>query len=156
MYTGAREDEIIQLTKEDIKFSEEYNTWYIDFNINGDKNIKTIYSIRRVPIHKTLEPELLEYIKHIRKDLFKINTANFSKKFSDFKTKLGYPKSKKVFHSFRHTLSNEIKQNLTDNVLLNELTGHSQDKASKMSETYTNKFNLKILAEHLNKVKYDL
>ena len=156
MYTGARESEIIQLTKDDIKFSEEYNTWYLDFNINDDKFIKTISSIRRVPIHKTLEPELLEYIKPIRKNLFTIKTANFAKKFSDYKTKLGYPKSKKVFHSFRHTLSNELKQNLTDNVLLNEITGHAQDKAAKMSETYTNKYTLDILMEHLNKVKYNL
>ena len=154
MYTGAREDEIIQLTKEDI--SIENDIYYIDINTNLGKNIKNISSIRKVPIHKDLEKELLAYIATKRKYLFKIKTANFAKQFSDFKTKLGYPKTVLVFHSFRHSLQNKLKQQKVQNMIINELTGHTQYQGAKMTDIYTNKYDLLILKEELDKIKYNL
>ena len=153
MYTGAREDEILQLTKQDIKI--ENDIYYIDININLDKNIKHISSIRKVPIHKDLVEELLSYIATKRKYLFKIKTANFAKQFSDFKTKLGYPKTILVFHSFRHSLQNKLKQQKIQNMIINELTGHSQHVDAQMTDTYTNKYELHILKEELDKISYE-
>ncbi|MEA3554043.1 MAG: tyrosine-type recombinase/integrase, partial [Campylobacterota bacterium] len=155
MYTGSRESEILQLTKEDIK-RDVNNILYIDINVNEKKSIKNISSIRHIPVHRDLEKDLLEYISHKRKILFKITLAIFSKQFSDYKTKLGFEKTIKVFHSFRHTLQDKLKQNMVQNMVINELTGHSQDDSSKMTDRYTNKYSLKILKEELDKIKYEI
>ena len=41
-YAGARQNEIIQLTKEDIKQEKDSGIWYFDINANNGKKIKNI------------------------------------------------------------------------------------------------------------------
>ncbi len=134
MFTGARENEIIQLTKKDIQTSQDA-ILYINITIDDTKSIKNITSIRKVPVHKDLEEDLLNYIKTKSNKLFTINTANFAKQFSYFKASLKFPKTIKVFHSFRHSLQDKLKQQLVEGMVINELTGHSQTKDNKMQIT---------------------
>ena len=155
MYTGARENEILQLTKQDVK--EEDGILYIDINVQDKKKIKNISSIRRVPIHEDIRTDLLDHIQKIKtKKLFKISTINFAGKFSKFKAKLGYPKTTKVFHSFRHSLQNKLKQAGVEPMMIRELSGHSQSQENEMTDKYTDRYELKILKENIDKISFDV
>jgi integrase len=155
MYTGARESEITQLTTQDIK-KDENDILYIDINIGNSKSIKNFPSIRKVPVHKDLKEDLLNYIAVKSNKLFSIKSANFAKQFSDFKTKLKYPKTVLVFHSFRHTLQDKLKQKNIQNMMINELTGHSQGKEASRTDLYTNKYQLDLLKDAIDKIDYDI
>ncbi|MEA2019075.1 MAG: tyrosine-type recombinase/integrase, partial [Campylobacterota bacterium] len=124
MYTGARENEICQLTKNDIKVDNGIN--YINFTIDlnsDEKDLKTISSIRKIPIHSDLLPQLQAYIKTIKGNkLFTIKATKMSIDFGYFKTKLEFG-STYVFHSFRHTFQNKLKQLDIEFEKINELVG---------------------------------
>lgn len=154
MYTGARENEICQLTLEDINLDDDIP--YIDINTNNNKNIKNLHSIRKVPIHSKLLPSIKHYIKYmkIKDKLFTIKASKFSSDYSIFKTKLEFDRSL-VFHSFRNTLQNKLKQQKVQNMIINELTGHSPSNGETMTDNYTDKYDLSILQEELEKVSYD-
>lgn len=140
LYTGARLDEICQLTKDDIK--KEGDIWHFDFNINEDKTLKNIYSIRKVPIHSKIENEVLNFIENLNKNnLFNFKMNTFSKDFSIFKSKkLGFGK-KKVFHSFRNTIQDYLKQRMIEIALIDDIVGH-ENKISKITLAYTNSYSL--------------
>ena len=154
MYTGARENELCQLTKKDIKV--ENGIYFIDINIDDDKSIKNISSIRKVPIHPDVLQELQTYMKSLKRDnLFKISAKQFSIDYGKFKTQLGFS-NKIVFHSFRNTLQDKLKQQRVQNMIINELTGHTSHSDEKMTDGYTNRYGLEILYEELLKVRYEL
>ena len=153
MYTGARENELCQLTKQDIKIENGIN--YIDINMDDDKSIKNISSIRKVPIHPDILQELQTYIKSLkRNNLFTIASNQFSIDYGKFKTQLGFDR-KLVFHSFRNTLQDKLKQQRVQNMIINELTGHTSSTDEKMTDGYTNRYSLEILYEELLKVGYE-
>ena len=154
-YTGARSNEICQLTKNDIKISED-NIYYFNFRIDLDdeKTIKTISSFRKVPIHFDLLDELLLYIDRTkRKNLFTIKSTQFSIDYGDFKTSLGFS-DKYVFHSFRNTLQNKLKQAKVEFEMINEIAGHGSEDENKITNDYTSKYDLHILQEALEKISY--
>ncbi len=154
MYTGARENEIIQLTKKDIK--KEGDVYYFDINLDNNKSLKNISSIRKVPIHPALLNYLLNYIKQIkRNNIFTIKVATFANDYSAFKTQLGF-NNKKVFHSFRNTLQDKLKQQRVQNMMINEITGHCVSESEKQTDGYTQDYRLSILYDELIKVKYYL
>ncbi|MAD40995.1 MAG: hypothetical protein CL623_01200 [Arcobacter sp.] len=155
-YTGAREKEICQLTKKDIK--SENGILYFNFKIEIDevdeKELKTISSFRKVPIHSELIEDLNLYLSKIRtKNLFKIKSTQFSIDFGYFKTKLGFDKTY-VFHSFRHTLQNKLKQKKVQYEMINEIVGHGAEDDNKITDDYTQKYELQILKEELEKISY--
>ena len=154
-YTGARENEICQLTKKDI-LKDENDIYYInlEIDIDDDKTIKTISSFRKVPIHSELEEDLLNYIKSVKtNNLFKIKSNYFSIEFGEFKTKLGFGK-KHVFHSFRNTLHDRLKQAKVQLQMVNEIVGHGPEDEEKITNDYTNPYELHILKEAIEKISY--
>jgi integrase len=154
-YTGARENEICQLTKKDI-LKDENDIYYInlEIDIDDDKTIKTISSFRKVPIHSELEEDLLNYIKSVKtNNLFKIKSNYFSIEFGEFKTKLGFGK-KYVFHSFRNTLHDRLKQAKVQLQMVNEIVGHGPEDEEKITNDYTNPYELHILKEAIEKISY--
>jgi len=152
-HTGARENEICQLTKKDIQIGDD-NIYYFSFNIDDEKTIKTISSIRKVPIHFDLLDELLQYIdKTKRNNLFTIKASKFAIDFGYFKTSLGFDRSF-VFHSFRNTLQNKLKQAKVQFEIINEIAGHGSEDENKITNDYTSKYDLHILHEALEKVSY--
>ena len=153
LYSGMRENEILQLTKDDIQ--RDNDIYFFSLNVNDDKNIKNTHSIRQVPIHPTIKKEILEYIKDKPNNLFTINQKQFGKDFSKFKTKLGFT-NKLVFHSFRHTVSNKLKQALVDPTIIDEITGHAHSTSSMSLGRYANKYNIGILYSYLEKLEYDI
>ena len=154
-YTGARENEICQLTKKDI-LKDENDIYYInlEIDIDDDKTLKTISSFRKVPIHSELEEDLLNYIKSVKtNNLFKIKSNYFSIEFGEFKTKLGFGK-KYVFHSFRNTLHDRLKQAKVQLQMVNEIVGHGPEDEEKITNDYTNPYELHILKEAIEKISY--
>jgi integrase len=153
LYAGARQNEILQLTKEDIKQDKESKIWYFDINANNGKKIKNINSIRQIPIHSKIQKEVLTYVKTLNQNnLFNISANKFSSDFSKFKTTLEFGE-KKVFHSFRNTLQNDLKQKSVELAIIDELSGHAPTN-SKMSLHYTKPYYLTILKEAIEKISY--
>jgi integrase len=156
-YTGARENEICQLTKKDI-LKDENDIYYFNFKIDfdDDKTIKTISSFRKVPIHSELLEDLFSYMKNIKtNNLFTIKSNYFSGDFGDYKKLLGFGK-KHVFHSFRNTLQDKLKQKKVEFEMINEIAGHGSENENKITNDYTNPYELHILKEAIEKISYKI
>lgn len=156
-YTGGREREICQLTKKDI-LKDENDIYYFNFRIEideeDDKELKTISSFRKVPIHSELLDDVLKYVKSVRtNNLFKIKSNYFSIDFGEFKRKLGFGE-KHVFHSFRNTLQNKLKQKKVEFQIINEIAGHGSEDEDKITNDYTEVYELHILKEAIEKISY--
>ncbi len=154
MYTGARESEIISLTKEDILVEKKSNIKYIRFIVdNEEESIKNDNSWRFVPIHQHLENDLFEYIKTINDNkLFQITLSYFAKNFSIFKTEIGFSK-KLTFHSFRHTVANKLKNQAKNIDVGEEITGHAKNTSFYR---YAKDYDLINKKEALDKIFYIL
>jgi len=138
VFTGARLTEISQLHLNDVK-RDVSGIWYFDINEDTeDKSLKNLPSKRNIPIHPVLkELNLLEYVKLLNKKgeerLFpklKKGVGGYKKNVGRFfnetlLTRSGVKTDKKSFHSFRHTVSNTLKQKRITETLVAELLGHS-------------------------------
>jgi hypothetical protein len=101
------------LTKKDI-LKDENNIDYFNFRIDfdEDKTIKIISSFRKISIHSELFEDFLNYMKSVKtNNLFKIKSTKFSQNYGNYKKILSFGE-KHVFHSFRNTLQNKLKQDL--------------------------------------------
>lgn len=104
----------------------------------------------------SFQPDIKSYLKTLkRKNLFTISASQFAIDYSGFKIALGFPRSL-VFHSFRNTLQNKLKQQRVEGMLINELTGHGANNEDKMTDNYTDRYELSILKEEIEKVEYNI
>jgi integrase len=136
MFTGARLNELSQLYISDFRKEKEIHYFSINAD-NEDKKLKNKASVRNIPIHPTLiELGLLNRVNELRrhgeKRLFpelKKTRDNYgalpSKWFGRFCTRCGIEDRRKTFHSFRHTVANNLKQNGASVEQRNALLGHS-------------------------------
>lgn len=138
LYTGCRIEEMCQLHLDDIR--EENGIWYLNLTEGApDQSLKTASSERVVPLHPFIV-EGLNFgglVNRLRTDgeerLFPELTIDSdgtysheaSKSFGRFKRRSGITSKRKVFHSFRHTISDHLKQKLIDGRVVDELTGHA-------------------------------
>lgn len=152
IFTGARQSEICQLTKDDIIQDEKSGIWYFDFNVNNKKHLKNFYSVRKVPIHSAILKSILNYIKNKNGNLFNTKDYDVSQDFREFKMKIGFDE-KKDFHSFRRTLQNELKQNEVSLFVLDEIVGH-EIKGNKTTDGYTEKYTLEVKKKHLETLNF--
>jgi integrase len=138
LYTGCRLEEMCQLHIDDIQ--QEEGIWYLDINKDApDKSLKNSASIRLVPLHPFVVDNLnfIAFVNNLKdkgaKRLFpelNKNSGNkyshaVSKWFGRFKTQCGIRSDKKTFHSFRHNVSDNLKQQMIETTLIDELTGHT-------------------------------
>ena len=120
-YTGARLEELCQLRTDDFVEQQGILCIRIDDSREG-QNLKNASSRRMLPIHPSLiELGLLRYVESAKATgahrLFpdlepvrgKLGHAP-SKWFGRYKAKRGIDDSKKTFHSFRHTLIDDLAQ----------------------------------------------
>ena len=160
LYTGARIEEICQLHLDDIYKTE--NIWVIDINSKEDKKLKTKAGKRIIPVHPTLiEKGLLERIDELE-GLNKIRlfpeliqqrdgySQAASKWFGRYKKSIGITDSTKVFHSFRHTFTNTLKQASVPEDLIAELVGH--EYGSITMNRYGKRYNPSTLQEAIKKI----
>jgi len=137
LYTGARINELCQLHLEDIY--EVDGIFIIDINEDTpDKRLKLgDGNARLIPIHpKLIEHGFLDYAKKLRKQKTKRlfpelkkgrdgygQTA--SKWFTRYRKTCGVVEKGKTFHSFRHTLIDELKQRNAEMSKLKAIVGHT-------------------------------
>jgi integrase len=146
LYTGARESEIFALMLEDIK--REGNTLYFDIiEREGHNHLKNEASVRAIPVHPTLLelgfedfveksrkvqkhtplPMLFPDITYSEPQGWARNTARWYNE--KFLVGIGVKTDKtKVFHSFRHTLSDKFKRlNNVEQLKVSGYMGHQED-----------------------------
>lgn len=156
MYSGARESEICQLKVSDVLQEEESKINYFRFIVESEEESKkNANSWRFVPIHKDLEPYIFDYIKNMdkrRKGLFTISGKQFGKDFSKYKTILKFDR-KKVFHSFRHSIANKLKNQAKDVEVGKEITGHAKNTSFNR---YAKNYDLVNKKEVIDKIFYKL
>ena len=146
VFSGLRLGEITSLYLDNIKEisgNHREKRWCFDIleePEREDKHLKTLSSRRIVPIHDILlNLGLIEFIELLKKKdpsrerLFqelKISEGSYNKNVSTFFNNrylpnLGLKTNKKNFHSFRHTVSDHLKQKGIEPHFVNELLGHS-------------------------------
>lgn len=155
LVTGGRLNELSQLYLDDIcQSKDDASVWYLDFNLNqpdkidaaddetSDKSLKTVNSIRIVPLHESvIKAGLPEYVAALR-------MAGESRLFPELKRDRvkGYGKpagswfngrflgdrlgiernNRKTFHSLRHNFATAVERlNLPERVMA-QLLGHER------------------------------
>lgn len=153
-YSGARQGEICQLLVTDIK--EARGIPYMEIIEEDDegnivKTIKNENSKRLVPLHPVIvDMGFLEFVAlrkaQGKKVLFETGThapltgQYYSKRFQTFNRELITTDRKKVFHSFRHLVHNELKQKKVEPSIYHSITGHNS--RHEMDQVYTEDHSL--------------
>ena len=137
LFTGARLNEICQLHLNDFEISGEVPVIRIS-DEGGNKRVKTKAARRLIPIHsKLIEAGLLAYIEELRGNghnrLFPELRAGrdgygqvVSKWFARYSEQCSITEEGKVFHSFRHTVINRLKQTEVAKEKIAALVGHEE------------------------------
>ena len=163
-YTGARLEELCQLRTDDFVEQQGILCIRIDDSSEG-QNLKNASSRRMLPIHPSLiELGLLRYVESAKATgahrLFpdlepvrgKLGHAP-SKWFGRYKAKRGIDDSKKTFHSFRHTLIDDLRDAGVQDSLIKRIVGH--EDSSVTFGVYGSRTPLKAMQEALEHIKSD-
>ena len=157
LVTGGRISELCQLDVADIQ--KHGDIWAISINDEGDKSLKTLASNRVIPIHPVLlDIGFLDYVadaKEFGPKLFPYLTPDAfgsygvapSERWGKYLDSLGIPDSRKVFHSFRSTSNNRLKQNGVAEECRCQFIGHDHDTIN--SDTYSEPHELDYLLKHV-------
>ena len=161
LLTGMRQNEIAQLHLDDISCDED-GIWIFDVNAKGQKKVKTMAGIRKIPIHPLIISELRlpEYVEALKGQgkarLFpelKRGRDGYAKSVSQwfnlrYKVKCGIKEDAdgrmKDFHSFRKTLNSHLVRKRVPFLMLKQFMGHSKGKDVNPLH-YTEKFTPKEL-----------
>lgn len=179
LFTGARREELCQLLIEDVVKRD--GIWCLDIRDDNAKRKSVKIGERRiVPLHPFIVDDLRfpEFVKSIptsKKRVFHelLYVSNkwghgFGNWFGSFKKRAGIvsPPRKKSFHSFRHTLINQLKQNEAEHQYVKEFVGHKgggditwdlygkQFQPEKLLEKVVTKLNYPIDLSHLKASKW--
>jgi integrase len=167
LYTGARLEELCQLTVDDVQQEEGIPFLHITLILDDDEapltSLKTDSSLRRVPLHqKHLDAGFLEYVAYIREQnhtwLFPLLTpdtygkrgGNFTKWWGLWRGKLGIGGRHRCFHAFRDTFKTACRGALIGEDLHDALTGHA---GGGVGRDYGS-FPLNALNDAMQKVRY--
>lgn len=158
IFTGGRISELCQLKPDDIK--QIGGIWAIDINDEDDDQlVKTIAGIRKIPLHPQLiELGFLEYVEDVKQyagtifpymtpDKFKHFGKTPGRRFGEFLDMLGIVDERKVFHSFRFTSNNRLKQNGVSEESRCQFIGHEYDTVN--STDYSEEYSLNYLLENV-------
>lgn len=170
LYTGARREEIAQLSPTDIK--QDGQVWYFDITDDAEtgKRVKNTASKRRVPVHsKLIELGLLEYVKLQRgkHQLFVKQQGrgsrpspgrrtcgdSVSKWHVTLREKLGI-EGRKTVHSFRGTLVTKLLATGCPEDIRKIIIGHASEDIHGSVYTKRDKIPLAMLNEHLERVTF--
>lgn len=172
LYTGARINELCQLALSDIRQSN-LGTWYVDINEESDeglKKVKNSSSLRQIPIHPSLiAMGLIEWRDRLKTEghtrlfpeLLHDATKGYSKAavrwFSSYLAGFGWTRNgRKVFHSFRHTLSSECLNVLKiSEPITAQISGHARSQ-SVLGKTYRKEVMPDELAKEVERLNFNL
>lgn len=163
IFSGMRLDEICQLYVEDVQCIN--NIWCFSVNDEKDKKLKNLSSRRIVPIHPYLiEQGILSHVERIKAEkheriwpclsFSKINgySNQFGKWFQRFNRQNISNDKRKVFHSFRHSFANKLKQEDISESIIAELMGHKNQSITM--GRYGKKYEPQKLLNALLKLDY--
>jgi integrase len=169
LYTGARLEELCQLTLDDIKTEARIPYLRIIDLIdeNADKLVKRLKNVgsrRSIPIPQQLiDHGFLKYVRHLRKQeqtwLFPDLTvekkygrrgANWSKWWGRWRKTLNVSGREKCFHAFRHVFKSACRAAGVGEDIHDAITGHS---GGGVGRDY-GKFPLEALKPAIDKVSY--
>ena len=166
MYSGLRLNEICQLYVSDIICFD--GLWSFSINAEKDKRLKNVASERVIPVHPLLiELGFLKYVEALKAgDVprlwmnLKWTSVNghgnsFSNWYQRFNRINVTDDPKKVFHSFRHTVTDTLKQVGVSETVIAELVGHSNSGSMTMGR-YGKRYQPKVLLDALVKLDYDI
>ena len=177
LYTGARAEEIFSLALDDIQL--DGTTLFFDIrDREGHSRVKTDAAVRAVPVHPNLiELGFEKYVQKVRKvqsdtecpmlfpDIKKSAVHGWSRETPRWYNEQFLPKigvkvdHKKVFHSFRHTISDRFKRDWVANQLMvSSYLGHEDDygKLPEWKKGYGSRFSPSELVEIAKLIKFDL
>ena len=165
LFSGLRLNEIAQLYMEDVV--EKNGIWTFDINRNApDKKLKNATSKRLVPVH----PQLLALgFVDFYEDMKKVGKIRLfpqlsyvedsygrqaGRSFADYLTAIGIDEKEKVYHSFRHTFNDNLKQvALLGDEARSELTGHAHQSIN--SSVYSSEHRLPNKLHFISMLKFD-
>lgn len=136
-FTGVRLNEVAQLDITDIRQVE--GIWCFDINDKGEfKRLKNPASRRIVPVHsKLIEWGLLDYVKEAGKGRLFPDLSyhqkdgygrNLGRWFNDsLLKKLEIKSDKLVFHSIRHTVADQLRNNEVELSTIKDILGHTHE-----------------------------
>ena len=165
LYTGARLNELCQLHLLDFETIEGIKIIQIS-DQNGVKKVKTKAGNRIIPIHPELiRLGLLDFVDSLKKRgeirLFpelKMSRDGYgqaaSKWFARYSTICGVDEEGKVFHSFRHTFINNLKQLGIPKEKIAELVGHEEE--SETFGRYGKSFEVLQMSEVVNGLNFNV
>lgn len=155
LYTGGRIEELCQLAITDIL--EIDNLWAISINDEEYKSLKSSAARRNVPIHPQLiKLGFLDYVEdakphgtmlfpYLIADMFGKFGGTPSERFGNYLDTLKIIDERKVFHSFRSTSNNTLKQKNVSEEIRCQYIGHEHETTN--SATYGEEFSVSFLAE---------
>lgn len=137
LLTGARKEELHQLTPADIKI---YNGT-LCFTLFG-KNTKNLQSKRAIPLHTALiDIGLLEYTAKLQPNekLFPCGTETIREDLNEAKrkSKISCLAYQYTFHSFRGGLISRLNDYDCPDTIRNSITGHSNKDMMKIYDEFT-------------------
>jgi hypothetical protein len=157
--------------------------YYFDVNeeceVEGrDKRVKTVNSVRIVPVHPELvKIGLPQFVEERRKEIKEGESLfgkgitiskkneiikNYSRNFGNYTVEIGLrdgKNNKEVFHSFRNTIHDAFKRAGVSSVMVTWIVGHEQpdDTETIGDRAYvSHRPSLEVLYETICKVKYDV
>ncbi|MHC1752131.1 site-specific integrase [Humidesulfovibrio sp.] len=140
IFTGARLNEIAQLTPDDVQ--EIDGVWCLDINDRSDeKHLKTASAKRIVPVHsKLIEFGFLDYVNQVKaaghsRILHELTYdprngygRNLGRWFNEsFLPKFGIRDKQYVFHCLRHTMVTELLRAGVSDSIVKSIVGHAHD-----------------------------
>lgn len=167
MFSGMRQNEMCQLKVDDIqKVGGIYCfNLYID---SEEDHIKNAGTQRLVPIHPILiKLGFLDYVEECNKSGYKRlwmqlrsiqgkYNPDFSGFFSTYKKRYLSDNKKLKFHSFRHNLMDNLKQQLLSSEVISEIAGHAHTKSEETFNRYGKEFDPKTKLDVLQKLDYGI
>ncbi len=164
-YSGMRLGEICQLHCSDIV--KDSDVWCFDIVATSDdsKRLKTVASVRRIPIHFAIIGRgFIDYLEEMKlaghQRLFPLLVCHpvngfghhLGKVYSKFNRKYISTDPLKTFHSLRHSLINELKQAGIAVELISELVGHHVNSVTMAR--YGKKYRTELLLEALKQLPW--
>lgn len=164
LYSGARIEEICQLSLADIR--QEGSTWVFDINDSDERKLKNESSRRLIPIHsKLVELGLLEYMQQLKaKKMIRLfpelkhqrdgYSQASSKWFGRFRKRHGVAHRQKSFHSFRHTFTDTLKQLCVSKEQMAALLGHKDESIT--TGLYGKEYKPEVLKPIIELLAFDI
>lgn len=171
LFTGARQAELAGLTVGNVQADEETATplMYITSETSRGKRLKTASSQRVVAVHPQLVKlgflTFVDVRRHeganawlfplVAPDKGRSGVSAWSKWFGRYLRKQGVTDTAKVFHSFRHSVTDALRRGKVDHELREALVGHSLgSKVDYGAKQMLARWGAPVLKDAVSKIAY--